>query len=88
MVVDALSQRTANLTIPAFDLRAVTASDTVNFPNGVCRCLLVGSAGAADLIDASGTLCSAVPLQLGYNPICVQRINLTNLVAANIWALY
>lgn len=66
----------------------ITASDTVLLPNGTCRSLLVGTAGAADLIDASGALRSAVPLQVGFNPIGVQRINLTNLVASNLWALY
>ena len=73
---------------PARQIVAVSASDTVNLPNGVCRGLLVGTAGAADIIDATGTLRSAVPLQAGYNPIGVQRVNLTNLAAANIWAMY
>lgn len=76
------------LITPAFSVRAVTPSDTVNLPGGVCRALLVGTAGAADIVDASGTSCSAVPLQAGYNPIGVMRVNLTNLGAANIWALY
>lgn len=74
---------------PADAVVPVSASDTVNI-NGdgtPCRGLLVGTAGAADLVDATGTLRSAVPLQQGYNPIRVIRINLTNLGASNIWAL-
>jgi hypothetical protein len=35
-------------------------------------------------VSASDT----VDLQLGYNPIEVQRVKLTALGAANIWALY
>jgi hypothetical protein len=77
-----------NLNAPAYSLQKVTLSDTVALPGGVCRGLLVGTAGAVDLIDASGTLCSAVPLQVGYNPIGVTRINATNAAASNIWAIY
>lgn len=71
---------------PSPGLIKITASDTIGF--SICRALLVGTAGAADLIDANGNTCSAVPLQQGYNPISVKRVNLTNLTAANIWALY
>lgn len=75
-------------TSPAGSVVPVTPSDATNFPQGVCRALLVGTAGAADLVDGSGTTRSAVPLQAGYNPICCQRINSTNLTASNIWAIY
>lgn len=75
-------------TSPAGSVVPVTPHDSTNFPQGVCRALLVGTAGAADLVDGTGTTRSAVPLQAGYNPICVQRVNSTNLTAANIWALY
>jgi hypothetical protein len=64
----------------------VTPSDVTGFKT--CRALLVGTAGAATLVDASGETRTAVPLQAGYNPISVQRINSTSLTAANIWALY
>lgn len=77
-----------NLIIPASVIKAVTPSDTVNLPGGVCRALWVGTAGAADIIDASGNLCATFPLLQGCNPIGVTRINLTNLAASNIWALY
>lgn len=71
---------------PAQGLIKITPSDTVGFQ--VCRALLVGTAGAADLIDAAGNLCTAVPLQQGYNAISAKRINSTSLTAANIWAIY
>ncbi len=78
----------ADLVAPGARLSAVTASDSQDLPLGVCKALLVGTAGAADLVDADGVLQSAVPLQLGYNPIGVQRIHATNLSAGNIWAIY
>lgn len=71
---------------PAGAIVPVTPSDATNF--AMCRALLVGTAGAADIVDGSGTLRASVPLQQGYNPIHCQRVNLTNLTAANIWALY
>jgi hypothetical protein len=76
------------LIVPALAMQAVSPSDSADLPNGVCRALLVGSGGAADLVDASGNTCASFPLQTGYNPIGVTRVKLTNLVASNIWALY
>ena len=73
---------------PAAKVVSVTASDTTNLPDGPCRALLVGTAGDADIVDASGVLRSTVPLQQGFNPMQVIRINSTNLTASNIWALY
>ncbi len=68
--------------------RKVTPSDTDDLPGGPCRALLVGSGGAADILDGTGTACDAVPLQTGWNPGGVQRVKSTNLVASNIWAIY
>lgn len=77
----------AGAALPKF----VTASDTVDLPGGVCRGLLVGTAGAARIIDEEGTDTGAtnlLPLQAGYNPIGAKRIFATGLTAAGIWALY
>lgn len=65
-------------------------SDTVDLPGGTARGLLVGTAGAATILDASGSTTSRllVPLQAGFNPIAVKRVFSTNLTADNIWALY
>jgi hypothetical protein len=76
------------LVTPARGVVKISPSDTVDLPDGVCRAICAGSGGAIDFIDASGNLCEAYPLQTGYNPIGVTRINLTNLVASNLWALY
>lgn len=66
----------------------VTPSDTVALPTGPTNGLLVGTAGAATIVEEDGTVRASVPLQAGYNPISVLRINATGLTAANIWALY
>lgn len=76
------------LSAPAGLVVPVTPNDDTDLPNGVCRALLVGTAGPATIVDASGTTRTAVPLQQGYNPIGCTRVNATNLTAANIWALY
>lgn len=65
----------------------VTPNDDEDLPNGICRTLLVGTAGAADLVDAGGTTRTGVPLIAGYNPLAVKRV-LETTVASNIWALY
>ena len=78
---------TAAETRPSGMIRAVTKSDTVNFVDGVCRALLVGTAGTANIVDSTGTTLANVPLQTGYNPLKVIRIN-TGGTASDIWALY
>ena len=75
------------LSVPASKCAPVTKSDTVDLADGVCRALLVGTAGTANLIDASGATRANVPLQQGYNPLRVSRVKLSG-TADNIWALY
>lgn len=64
----------------------VTPGDATLFKT--CRGLLVGTAGAATVIDGSGETRTLIPLQAGYNPISVQAVFSTDLTAADIWALY
>jgi hypothetical protein len=75
------------LSAPASRLVPVTSDDEADLPDGVCRALLVETAGSANLIDASGADRTGVPLQQGYNPIGVQRVK-TGGGASGIWALY
>ncbi len=75
------------LNAPAFKLIPVSPDDDNDLPEGICRALLVGTAGSATLIDASGAERSGVPLQQGYNPIGVRRVKLGG-TASNLWALY
>ena len=66
----------------------ITPNDGADLPEGPCAGLLVGTGGAATVIDGSGTERTGVPLQEGYNPISVKRVKATGLAAANLWALY
>jgi hypothetical protein len=77
----------SGLSSPARALVKVTKSDTVDIATSACRALLVGVAGSATLIDASGAEQIGVPLQQGYNPIMVRRVK-TGGTADGIWALY
>lgn len=74
------SDRPADAVIP------VTKADAA-LPDGTCRALLVGIAGTANIVDATGTTRTNVPLQQGYNPIVCQQVR-TGGTASDIWALY
>lgn len=71
---------------PAGSMVAVTKSNSVDIADGPSRALLVGTAGTANIVMADGTTLSNVPLQQGYNPLRVQRVN-TGGTASDIWAL-
>ena len=75
------------LNAPASKVVPITADDEADLPDGVCRALLVGSAGTANLIDASGAERTGVPLQQGFNPIGIARL-MTGGTASDLWALY
>lgn len=77
-----------NFVAPASAIIAVSAHDTNELTYGTCRGLLVGTAGAATVVDGEGNTATLVPLQAGYNPIRVKIVKSTGLTAANIWALY
>jgi hypothetical protein len=81
------SSHNGGLNAPASRLVPITPNNDSDLPEGVCRALLVGTAGTAVLIDASGVERTGVPLQQGYNPIGAQRVK-TGGTAANLWALY
>ena len=58
-----------------------------DLPGGVCRALLVGVAGTANLTQPNGKQQNNVPLQQGVNPIKTKQVRLGG-TADNIWALY
>lgn len=72
--------------IPARKLIAVTKADS-DLPNGVCRGLWVGTAGTANIQDASGTTRTSVPLLAGLFPFPCLQVR-TGGTAADIWAIY
>lgn len=54
-----------------------------------CRGLLVGTAGACNIMDSDGVSHVNVPLQQGYNYIQVKQVQTGGTSSAdNIWALY
>jgi len=71
---------------PSGKVRSVTKADS-DLPDGECRALLVGTAGTANLMDATGEILANVPLQQGYNPLKVLQVR-TGGDADDIWALY
>ncbi len=71
---------------PADVFAPVTKADS-DLPGGVCRGLLVGTAGTANLQQQDGTTRSSVPLQAGYNPLVCKQVR-TGGTASDIWALY
>lgn len=73
-------------TRPSGKIRAVTKANE-DLPDGECRALLVGTAGTANLMDATGEILADVPLQQGYNPLKVLQVR-TSGTADDIWALY
>jgi hypothetical protein len=73
-------------TRPTGKIREVTKADS-NLPEGECRALLVGTAGTANLMDATGQILADVPLQAGYNPLKVVQVR-TGGTSDDIWALY
>ena len=87
MPANPFSSQSPGLIGPAAQILPITKSDTDDLPNGICRALLVGTPGTANLMDSSGNAVTNVPLQPGFNPIGVRRF-MTGGTADNVWALY
>lgn len=75
------------MSTPSNKWRKVTKNDGADLPDGPCKYLNVGTAGAANLVDATGTDLVDFPLQAGINPISVRRVK-TGGSADDIWAAY
>jgi hypothetical protein len=73
-------------TSPAEVFTPVTKADS-DLAGGLCRALLVGTAGTANLMQLDGTVRADVPLQQGFNPLAVRQVR-TGGTADDIWALY
>jgi hypothetical protein len=76
-----------DLKIDAARYYPVVVKANADLPDGVCRCLLVGTAGTANLTQEDGTEVDGVPLVAGYNFLVVRQVRLGG-TAANIFALY
>jgi len=75
-----------DVTAPGLVYAPVTKADT-DLPGGVCRALLVGTAGTANLMQSDGTTRADVPLQQGMNALVCKQVR-TGGTAADIWAIY
>jgi hypothetical protein len=64
----------------------VTKANT-DLADGVCRALMVGTAGTANLMQPDGTIRTNVPLEAGVTPLMVLQVR-TGGDADDIWALY
>ena len=87
MPTNPFSSQSAGLIGPAAQILPITKSDTDDLANGICRALLVGTPGTANLMDATGNAVANVPLQPGFNPIGVRRL-MTGGTVDNVWAIY
>lgn len=55
------SHHSIYLSAPAAKIVPVTPDNNTDLPEGVCRALLIGMAGTANLIDASGARVERYP---------------------------
>lgn len=64
--------------------KAVAVVNGAAFP--VCRALLVGGGGTANIVWADGTTATNIPLQVGYNPLRATKVTFGT--ASDVWAIY
>lgn len=67
---------------------AITKSDTVNFPLGLCDAVYVGGAGVVVAVFQDGATASFTAVAGQVLPIRVKRVNSTNTTATLMVALY
>lgn len=83
-----MSTERAAVANPARNYYAITKSDTVDFPQGLCRGIYVGGAGIVVAIDAEGNACPFTAVAGGFLPIRAIRVNATTTSATLMVALY
>lgn len=75
--------------MPAISAPATKAVAIVaDTPFDCCRAIWCGSAGAATITCADGTIATLFPLQVGLNPVGATLVASAGIVASNLWALY
>jgi hypothetical protein len=68
--------------------RPITKSDTVNFPDGVCDAIYVGTAGVVVVVMENGDICPFTAVAGGILPVRAKRVNDTDTVPTLMVALY
>jgi hypothetical protein len=85
---DLVRSNLSDAMLPAGSAAATTGHDTTEL-TAVTRSLYVGGAGNLTVLMADGTTCTFTAVAAGtILPIRVRRVNLTNLTASNIVALW
>lgn len=77
----------ANRTDPSTFGVAITTSDSVNLPNGLCRGIHVGVGGTITLIQAD-LVVPYIVVAGSYYPYECTRVNATGTTATDLVALY
>ena len=85
---ETFSLRAASYTSPAERLAPVTPNDAADLPDGLCRGLFVGVAGAVAVLDRFGTRVELISLGGQYHPVRVRRVLAAGTDAGGIVALY
>lgn len=67
---------------------AISKSDTVNFPNGLCDAIYVGGAGIVVAIMEDDTAVNFTAVAGEILPIAAKRVNATTTTATLMVALY
>jgi hypothetical protein len=80
--------RAASMSGPASQLAQVTPDDAADLPDGPCRGLFVGVAGALSVTDMAGATVALTSAACQYHPLRVARVNATGTTAGGIVALY
>lgn len=71
------------------DAAAVTPSDTVDLPDGPCRGIYVGGAGAVKIVTTNGSTVTFAAVPVGtFMRVGAVRIFSTGTTATNLLALY
>lgn len=66
---------------------AITKSDTVNFPGGICEQIYVGGAGIVAVVLASGEVLNMTAVAGGKLDVRAKRVNSTDTTATLMVAL-
>ena len=67
---------------------AITKSDTVDFPHGLCDAIYVGGAGVVAVVLEGGAVVNFTAVAGGLLPVRARRVNSTNTTATLCAALY
>ena len=73
---------------PSGNCVAITAHDSTNFSEGVCRSIYVGTSGDISLLTKAGQSVTFSNVPVGVLPVRAKRVNSTNTTASNMIALY